>query len=482
MVDLSPPSGNAGGARPRTLVEDRAARVRFRRALAFMAMTLVAPGSAQLLAGNRKVGRIALRIWIALVVAGVLLMTISYFNHGFALRLAFKPTLLLFARLGLMAGAIAWAALFIDAWRLGQPLTLRMEHRRWAVGVNGVLCFGVAGTLLFGAHLVGVQRDFVIAMFGDGDVTGAHDGRYNVLLVGGDSGASRWGLRTDSLTLASIDADTGRTVLIGLPRNMTNFPFKDGSVMDQQFPDGFDCDDCYLNGVNTWVGDHQDLFKDSDNPGMDATISAVEGITGLEVNYWAMVDLQGFRDLANAVGGVTINVRQPIAIGPTGNVTGYIQPGRQKLSGDTLLWYARSRATSDDYSRMARQKCVMNAMLQQLSPQTVLTHFEQLTKASEGTLSTDLPASEVGRFMDLAMKARNQKISTLSLVPPLVNTADPDISLIQSKIQETIDKAEGNGPAPSKHARKPKDMNEGSFGSYADGYTANDTSDLGASC
>lgn len=482
MADLSVSSGAAGGTRPRTAVEDRAARVRFRRALAFMAMTLVVPGSAQLLAGNRKVGIVALRIWLGLVVAGTALLAIGYFDRGFAVQLAFKPTLLLFLRLALMAGAVGWAVLFIDAWRLGQPLSLRMQHRRWAVGVNGVLCFGVAGTLLFGAHLVGVQRDWVITMFGDGDVTGAHDGRYNVLLIGGDSGDSRWGLRTDSLTVASIDARTGRTVLIGLPRNMTNFPFKEGSVMDEQFPDGFDCDDCYLNGVNTWVQDHRSLFPDSDNPGIDGTIQAVEGITGLDINYWAMVDLQGFRDLANAIGGVTINVRQPIAIGPTGAVTGYIQPGRRKLSGDMLLWYARSRATSDDYSRMARQKCVMNAMLQQISPQTVLTNFEALTKASEGTLSTNLPASEVSRFMDLALKARSQKIATLSLVPPLVNTADPDIALIQDKVAQTIDKAEGDAPAPAKHARKPKDMNEGSFGSYADGYTANQTGDLGASC
>ena len=63
-------------------------------------------------------------------------------------------------------------------------------------------------------------------------------------------------------------------------------------------------------------------------------------------------------------GGVTMPTRQPIAIGPTGHIDGWIKPGVRTLSGPRLLWYARSRATSDDYSRMARQKCVMNAMLQ----------------------------------------------------------------------------------------------------------------------
>ena len=56
-------------------------------------------------------------------------------------------------------------------------------------------------------------------------------------------------------------------------------------------------------------------------------------------------------------------------------ITGWIEPGHQQLDGFETLWYARSRATSDDYSRMARQKCVMNAMLHQLDPTTVLTNF-----------------------------------------------------------------------------------------------------------
>ena len=100
---------------------------------------------------------------------------------------------------------------------------------------------------------------------------------------------------------------------------------------------------------------------------------AIEGITGLKINYWAMVNLQGFRDLVDAVGGVTLNVRQPIPVGGLGSdVTGYIEPGKRKLDGFETLWFARARDGSDDYSRMARQKCVMNAMLAPDQPADVL--------------------------------------------------------------------------------------------------------------
>jgi polyisoprenyl-teichoic acid--peptidoglycan teichoic acid transferase len=462
---------------------DRAARVRFRRAVALMLMTLVLPGSAQLVAGNRRVGRVAMRIWMVIVTGTLAAFGLGLVWNGFAFWLVSDPRVLGLLRLVLMVLAVGWAALFMDAWRIGQPLTLLAQHRRAVVGVNGVLSLSVAGALLFSAHLVSVQRDFMITTFGDGAATSAHDGRYNVLLLGGDSGAGRWGLRPDSLTVASIDAETGRTVLISLPRNMAKFPFAEGSVMDKQFPDGFDCDGCYLNAVSTWAQDHTGLFGKSDNPGVDATIMGVEGITGLKVNYWAMVNLEGFKDLVDAVGGVTLHVRAPIPVGGLGSdVTGYIQPGVRRLDGHDTLWFARSREGSDDYSRMARQKCVMDAMLQQISPQSALSNFQSIARASSEMISTDIPSSEVDRFIDLALKARDQRVASLSLVPPMINTGDPDIDLVHEKVAAAIDKAEGEAPPPSHRKKKPEAVTGGSLGSLSEGYAANQADDVGSAC
>jgi len=501
-----PPVTSPGSHEPRFSTLDRAQRVRFRRAVTLMLMTFVLPGSAQLVAGRRRAGLVALRIWLGLVVIGVLAMTTSYFWHGVAFWAGTNTTLLQVLRLGLMALAIGWAYLFVDAWRLGQPLTLQRQHRLAIVGVNGFLCFSVAGALLFGAHVVGVQRDFMISMFGSGEAVGAHHGRYNVLLMGGDSGAGRWGLRPDSMTVASIDAETGKTVLISLPRNMQNFPFAEGSVLDEQFPDGFDEEGMYLNSVSTWALDHADLFEGSKNPGVDATIMGVEGITGLKMNYWAMVNLEGFKDLVDAVGGVELNVRQPIPVGlPWEDTFHYIDPGKRTLNGHDTLWFARAREGSDDYSRMARQKCVMSAMLQQISPQVAIRNFEKIAGASEAMVSTDIPRGEVDRFAELALKAKSQKIATLSLVPPMINTANPDIALVQAKVQEAIAKAEGQQPAPATTEAAPEETSSetstppptkqptkaptqqqsvtgGSLGSLSEGYVANESEDLGAVC
>jgi LCP family protein required for cell wall assembly len=472
-------------------------RVRFRRAVTLLLMTLVIPGSAQLVAGRRQVGRIAVRVWLGVLGSLATVVLLGLVWHGFVYWLASNTVVLGFVRLVLCVLAVGWAGLFVDAWRLGRPLELLQKQRLAMVGLNGVLCFAVAGSLLFASHVVAVQKGFISAMFGDGVATASHDGRYNVLLLGGDSGRDRWGLRPDSITVASVDEDTGRTVLFGLPRNMMNFPFARGSVMADQFPDTYDCSTCELNSLATYAADHKDLFRGFPNPGVEATKEGVEGITGLKINYYAMVNLQGFRSMVEALGGLKLNVRDRIPIGGVGGpVTGYLEPGVQRLNGFQTLWFARSRESADDYSRMARQKCVMNAMLQQLSPKTVITKFEGIAKASEKLVTTDLPASELGRFAQLAMKARSQPLRTVSFVPPAISTGDPDIAKIKSMVRDAIARSEGKAPSGAtagSHAghapaakkgftRTRQSTVGGSIGNLHDGYAANQASNLSSAC
>ena len=389
-------------------------------------------------------------------------------------------------RFGLMVLAVGWAYLFVDAWRLGDPLALRQKQRLAMVGINGLLCFSVAGGLLFASHVVTVQKDFIATMFSSGTVTKQHAGRFNVLLLGGDSGKTRWGLRPDWITVASIDADTGKTVLFGLPRNLQNFPFAKGSVMAEQFPKGYRCAGCEINSLVTWAADHKGLFKGYARPGVEATEEAVEGVTGLKINYFVMINLKGFRNLVDALGGVTLTVRDPIPKGALGDFDGksYIKPGTRKLNGTDTLWFARSRMAADDYSRMARQKCVMNAMLQQLSPQQVVLKFGDIAKASTAMVRTDIPASELDRFMQLALKARSQPVRTVSFVPPTIDTYRPDIAKIKKSVARALapHQAKTRKAKGAAKAATPTGTTGGSFGNIHQGYTANQSDDLGSAC
>ena len=176
---------------------------------------------------------------------------------------------------------------------------------------------------------------------------------------------------------------------------------------------------------------------------------AIEGITDLEINYWAMVNLEGFKDLVDAVGGVTLNVRDADPGGglPHESYFHYIEPGVRKLDGHETLWFARARDGSDDYSRMARQKCVMNAMLQQISPQVALRNFQKIAQRQlRDGLDQHPGARRSAGSSSSRSRPRARRSSTLSLVPPLVNTGDPDIDEVHDMVALAIDRAEGDAP------------------------------------
>ncbi len=438
----------------------RSDRVKLRRGLTFVAMTLVLPGSAQIAAGNPRLGRVALRIWGA-VWAGVLLVALLALGWRSAAvsLLTFGPALRVVQAV-LIGVGIGWAVLLVDSWRIARPPELARGHRLGFAILNAALVFLVAGGLFASASMISSQRDLMAAVFAGGGDTSSKNGRFNVLLMGGDAGKNRSGLRPDSIMIASIDADTGRTVLFSLPRNMEDVPFPDYSPLHRKFPKGFSCPDgsCMLNAVYTYATQNAALYPGVRNPGAQATKEAVEGATGLEINYWTLIDLKGFRTLVDAVGGITvdINKRVPIGGGST-KISGYIEAGKDvKLDGRHALWFARSRSDSSDYERMARQKCVMSAMLNQLDPVTVLTKFNEIAAASKEIVATDIPTSTIDSLMQLALKAKELPISSVSFVPPLVYPGSPEFGRIHATVRAKIDAAEAadRGEKPAKPVRK----------------------------
>jgi LCP family protein required for cell wall assembly len=439
--------------------QHRSERIKLRRALGFLGLTLVLPGSAQIAAGNKTLGRIALRTWIVLWALLLVLGIGVLVRRPAVVGLLTNATVLVVLQVLLVALGIGWGLLFIDAWRLARPPELARRHRLGFAAASGVLVLATVCGLVASASIVSSQRSLMTTVFAGGGETKAHAGRYNILLLGGDAGKGRAGLRPDSLTVASVDAETGRTVLISLPRNMEDVPFPEGSPMRQKFPKGFGCKDhsCMLNAVYTYASTHQGLYPDSvKDPGVQATKEAVEGAIGLKINYYAMVDLKGFQALVDAVGGIRVDVNRRVPIGGGGSkIYGYIEKGdNQLLDGKHALWFARSRSDSSDYDRMARQKCVMSAMLNQLDPVTVLANFNQIAAAGKEIVETDIPPSKIDTLMELALKAKEKPISSVALVPPVIYPGSPDVAKMHKLVASKIAKSQAKdnptaSPTPS---------------------------------
>ena len=432
-------------------------RMRRRRAFTLVLLTLLLPGSAQLVAGRRGLGRFALRVWASLAVLTVLLAATFMVSQSLAIGMLGRGWVLTVLQWVLAGFAVLWAALFVDAWRLGRPGTLLLTTRRWLTGVTAALLVVTSGGLVYAASSVGAGRDAMNALFQGDEALGAVKGRYNILLLGADSGRDRVGTRPDSIQLVSIDADNGSAVTFGFSRDTENINFRPGSTMARLMPEGWNCgDECLLNGLFTWAQDNAAKFPPgTTHPGVLATREAVEALSGLDIQYYVMVDLQGFKKMVDAVGGLDINVkyRTPIG-GGTSRISEWIEPGPQHLDGYHALWYARSRQGSTNYERMARQRCVMTAMAEQLDPQTVLLRFQKIAGATSGLIRTDLPQSELGRFADLAMKTRTHKIRGVNFVPPLIKPWDYDADVVTSTVQNTIRASEKAADATAKGTAK----------------------------
>lgn len=425
-----------------------------KRAWWLILLTLLIPGSAQIIAGNRRMGRVGLiatfSYWALFVVAAVLFVV----NRSWLFFIVTAPFLDGVLAFFLVAYAVFFAILALDTLRL-----LRINRipgkLRW-VTLGGILVVGILGTSSIGyaGNLAGVQSNLMGGLFTQQGFTQPVDGRYNILLMGGDAARDRLGLRPDSMSVLSIDAVTGSVVNIGIPRNLQKAPFAKGSPMQALWPNGYNCGDiCLINAVYKDVTDsHADLYpnaaKQGSNPGVEATKEAIEGVTGLTIQSYVLVDMAGFKALINALGGITIDVKDRLPIGGQEdangqpiNVKGWIEPGVQHMDGATAIWYARARHGSSDYARMQRQREVEDAMLAQMDPATVLSHFKDIAAAGRQLLTTNIPNGMVSTYLDLALKAKKQGIQKLELVPPAIDVVNPNFTAIHAMIQQAIHKA-----------------------------------------
>ena len=220
--------------------------------------------------------------------------------------------------------------------------------------------------------------------------------RLNVLLLGGDADRNRIGTRTDTVILASIDTKTGDTTLFSLPRNTGRMPFPADSPLHKYYPNGFTNGDgnnpeyflnaMYDNVPNARAQGHPRARPTTSAPTRSSCRSARR--SACTVDYYVLINLQGFAKMINALGGITVNINTYIPIGGNTDLgippKEYLKPGpNQKLNGREALWYARGRYGSDDFARMDRQRCVINAIIKQANPANMLARYEDIAKAGK---------------------------------------------------------------------------------------------------
>jgi len=421
-----------------------------KRAWWLVGMNLLAPGSAQVVAGDKRLGRFGLATTLGFWALALVAIALALFARGVLLTLVTNTVVLVLLILLAVFYGIVWAVLTLDTLRLVRLVKVA-PGARGPVAVLAVLSLvltvGGAGFVATNA----VSAVGLLGIFAPGAAEPPIDGRYNILLLGGDAGPDRLGLRPDSISVVSIEAATGAATIFGIPRNMEDVPFSDGSPLWDAFPTGYDCGtECLVSYLYTYGEEHPELYPDAaqngSTPGVEAMRDAAQGILGLEIPYFVLIDMEGFAQLIDALGGIDIDVPERLPIGSNtfdngrpADPIGYIEPGLQHMNGETALWYARSRYGSNDYARMERQRQVQEAILRQFDPANVLLKFQGIAAAGTQVVSTDIPQSMLGYFVELATKTKDLPITKIDFVPPLVDDeAAPDFAAIQAMVDAAL--------------------------------------------
>lgn len=419
-------------------------------------LSLLVPGAAHLRAGRRRTGLTLIGVYVAALL-GLLAFWLA---NGGSLSSFARDSMQIVIIVMTSIAALSWFALGVSSYVTLGPGRLDRQGQLISGVLVGLLCVAVMAPFALAANYVYTARDALQTVFKKGgadpevapikeeDPWNGKD-RVNFLLIGGDAAGNRTGVRTDSMNVASVHIPTGTTVLFSLPRNLEHVRFKPGTPMAERFPYGFRLPpdpgggrSDLLNSVWEYADAHPEIFGGRKNQGPKVLMETIGHTLGLEVDWYALVNMWGFARLIDAIGGVTITVEEDVIFGRYNE--GLVKAGTRKLKGADAMWYARSRTNSDDYTRMRRQRCVISALLREADPATVLSRFTAIAGATEDLIQTDIPRTMLSHLVPLALKVKDAKVTSVQFVPPLIKTYDPDWRFIRRTVREALRESEGS--------------------------------------
>jgi len=446
-------------------------------------LSFILPGLGQVAAGARRRGVL---IALPVVVLLGIVAAVWFVDRGLLVRAALTPPVLL----GIVALSVAlfvyrfWA--IVDAWRVSRRRNPQRDGSRLRAAVSlAVLAILLATTSFMHGWVAAVgwsAHQTLTAVFAPGGPQGAGlgntpsisgspsptlspgatpeptpvptpsptpqpewaaDGRLNVLMIGSDAGPGRWSMRADAIILASIDIATGRVAAFSVPRYTTNVPLPEPAAS------AFACR-CLtepINALYVFANQNPNLFPGDDSRGLVALSGAIEALMGVHLDGMAMVDLNGFVGLVDAIGGVTVDVPSPVYDPEYPDPNGvdvievYFPAGPQRMNGWEALAYARTRHQDGDVARMGRQQDVVKALQHELGC-NLLGNLPAVLDVARDILWTNLPLEDVPDMLGIDPGPVESHVLFDIHNPAL--TAD-EIARIQAEVATAFD---GDAPAP----------------------------------
>ena len=226
--------------------------------------------------------------------------------------------------------------------------------------------------------------------------------RINVLLLGiGGIEHEDGGLLTDSIIVVSFKKSTSQVALISIPRDLyIQIP---GENQYEKI------NTAYIFGEQKYGN------------GLDYSKKTVGYISGLYIDYAVLIDFESFKEVVDALGGISIYLDKPFIEDKQWWCDEYgsncrpfiVEAGDQTLDGETALFYIRSRFSSTDFDRTRRQQQIMLAIKDKILSLGILANpliINDLFSAVAKNIKIDIMPWEIPSLIQLAQKANTENI------------------------------------------------------------------------
>ena len=295
-------------------------------AIGLTAASAVVWGIAHLAAGRRLAGFILMGL-LAILLGGLIVVVLDFRERPQAGRGG--RDWLVGITIGILVLALLWAAIVVRSYQVVRPRGLAGAPRVLAAGMVMVLVLAVCTPLAFAARDTYTLRDTIGTIFhGDAarpPVVNVDDPwqdkpRVNILLLGGDGAGDRVGVRTDSMTVASIDTHTGEHRAdqpAAEPAELPRDPQAALAVAVRLHRRGRPGDEGLLNELFQDAEDDKSMVPgfDKGRRGPELVREEISYLIGQPIDYYILVNLFGFADIIDAMGGVKVHIPQDIPYG-----------------------------------------------------------------------------------------------------------------------------------------------------------------------
>jgi len=291
--------------------------------------------------------------------------------------------------------------------------------------------------------------------------------RINVLLIGADHRPGGDEYLTDTMIVASLDPTTKKVAMFSLPRDTADVPLPPSFPAAKSYPHGVF--PRKINSLYTVARADRAGFPGGDaQRGFLALKAALGQLYGIDIAYYVAVDFEGFLDVVDALGGVTVDVQVPVrdyhypSDDGRGRLNLYIPPGIHHFNGPEALAYARSRHQTSDFDRAQRQQRILTAIGRQIDLGSLLVpgRLDALMGAVRNSVRTDIPADLFPSLVAAAQGVDFDALTSVVFAPPKYGTVcfpcgssgvyliRPNIPAIRAAVQAAIGASPPGTAAP----------------------------------